>query len=189
MKENMRLKLIGITASIMMATLLFGCESGSKKPERKKMPELAAYDGFYDSGLNPGADQGETGFAAENITIETADGPQNFINIPLPDASADSLAMNLVNSVRPFALPLLSTWAKENKSGVLLDLSTHHNGASYEGNFTLRENGYFTIPVIICWDQASAYRLAEVKALVQTMPAINLNFISGDNPSLTEPGR
>jgi hypothetical protein len=179
----MRLNIIGIAVSIMLTTLFYSCVTDNKKPERKKMPELSGYDGFYDGGLNPGADQGEAGFAAENITIETADGPQNFINIPLPDASTDSLAINLVNDVKPFALPLLNNWAREHKSGILLDLSKHHNGTSNEGNFILRENGGFTIPVIIRWDQASAYRLAEVKALIQTMPAINLNFISGDNPS------
>lgn len=179
----MRLKSIGIAVSIMLTALMYGCQADSKKPERKKMPELAGYNGFYDGGLNPGYSQGETGFFAENITLQTANGPQNFFSIPLPDASADSLAINLVNSVKPFALPLLNQWAREHKGGVLLDLSTHHHGASYQSNFNLRQEGGFSIPVIICWDKASAYRLAEVKALVQTMPAINLNFISGDKPS------
>lgn len=179
----MHLKSIGIAVAIMFTAMMYGCQADGKKPERKKMPELAGYNGFYDGGLNPGYGQAERGFFAENITLQTADGPQNFFNIPLPDATADSLAINLVNNIKPFALLLLNQWAREHKSGVLLDLSTHHNGASYQSNFTLRQEGGFSIPVIIRWDQASAYRLAEVKTLTQTMPAINLNFVSGDKPS------
>jgi hypothetical protein len=183
MKNKMRLNLTGLATLLMLTTLMYGCESGSnKKPERKKMPELVGYDGFYDGGFNPGGEQLKAAFAGENVTIETASGPQNFVSIPLPDASLDSLAVNLLNSIKPLALPLLNNWAREHKSGVLLDLCARHTGSGYQGNFTLNGLSGFALPVIIRWDRASAYRLTRLNALVQNMPAISLNFISGDNP-------
>lgn len=179
----MRLNLTGLAALFMLTTLMYGCESGgNKKPERKKMPELVSYDGFYDSSFNSGDEQLKTAIMGENVTIETPSGPQKFVSLPLPDAASDSLAINLVNSIKPFALPLLHNWAREHKGGFLLDLCARHTGTGYQGNFTLQGQGGLAFPVIIRWDRASAYRLNRLNELVQNMPVISLNFISGDNP-------
>jgi hypothetical protein len=182
MRNKERIKLAGY-GLMLMVSVLTGCAAGTKKPERNKMPELNSFQDFDDQGFAATGAGIEYGLTTTSLTLETQDGMQSFVRIPLPDASTDSVTIKLVNTMKPFALPLLSAWSAEQKSGVMLDLSSHKGGVTHRTNYVLAVSGGPHIPIMILWDQGSAYRAAMVKSLVAGVPYVSLNLTSGDDPS------
>jgi len=89
----------------------------------------------------------------------------------------------LVNSFKPFALPLLSAWAQYQKQGIVLDLSNHTGLEIHRTDYVIEKSNDFSIPVVIIWDQLSAVRVASLKTLVEDVPMIKFNCTSGNDPA------
>ncbi|RFZ90930.1 hypothetical protein D0C36_18465 [Mucilaginibacter conchicola] len=181
---------IKIIKALLFAAILSGscgCMDGAKKPERNKMPELSSLQEYHDGGFLA-AQKLSTGpaglnFASTQIELETNDGLKRFIRVPLPDASADSVLVKMIQTLKPLAIPLLSNWANQYNSGLLIDLSSNRSGlATYQTNYELRQQGGFVIPVILRWDRLSAYRAGTAQDLVGGTPFISLQKLSGQDP-------
>jgi hypothetical protein len=171
--------------SIMIAGTLSGCQSGGPSlPTRKKMPELAMADDDFEG--SPVAENGDKqnqnayAFNAQNVDLMINGISQGFISLSLPDASADSATVNLLQSLKPFALPLLSNWAQQQRHGVAIDLSAHNGETIHRSDFVLQETNGFSFPVVVIWDRLSQYRLATIRQLVAEVPSLKLNAISAD---------
>lgn len=176
-------------AFMLVISCLYGCSGHEKPKSRNKMPEFNSYEHAFESGnysttaMSSLKDNGQA-FATSVVELETADGMQDFMDIPLPDASLDSIAISLGNVLKPLAIPVLNGWAEEHpNSGIMLDLSRHNGEATYQTSYTLHQTAGFTIPVVIVWDHASAYRAYTATKLVSGIPFISLNQVSGFNPA------
>ena len=155
----------------LMGLSLFSCSGGSVGvPERNKMPEFVESDrfeaGFSEEPWASGYPAEASAFAANPIDLTIDGQTQGFYQIPLPDASNDSLAFRLLSDLKPFAVPLLINWAQQERHGVLLDLRARREQVAEQSNFELKVPGY-RIPVIVKWDQASAYRVEQLTQFMQ----------------------
>ena len=147
--------------------IFFGCAgAGPGRPERKKMPDLT------DWAL--GASPADFPFHTGVIDIGTA----SFISVALPDPAYDSAAMGLISSYEPFALPLLTEWAKQERKGVVVDLRSRPDGGM-RADYTVDRSGAFSIPVIFLWDQASAGRAAAYINVLQSLSSVRCRCTGG----------
>ena len=147
---KIRLSCVGLGLAV---GIFFGCAGGGpNRPERKKMPDLASWG--------------------------SATSPTGFLEVALPDPAYDSVAMGLIASYEPFAVPLLTEWAKQEGKGVVVDLRSRRDGG-LRADYTIDRPGAFSIPVIFLWDQASAGRAASFIEVLQTMPSIRCRCTGG----------
>ena len=142
-----------------LAIVIFlGCAgAGPGRPERKKMPDLTDFP--FHTGV---------------IDIGTA----SFISVALPDPAYDSAAMGLISSYEPFAVPLLTEWAKQEGKGVVVDLRSRPDGGM-RADYTIDRSGAFSIPVIFLWDQASAGRAAAYINVLQSLSSVRCRCTGG----------
>lgn len=176
----------GITAVLIAATV-YSC-SGGGSPKRKEMPEFDSYNGFEGAvpfsghGVQP---QGAYGFTTTNVDMMLNGSMQGFVSVALPDASNDSLVVNLLHSFKPFALPLISSWSREQRRGVMIDLSSHTDVNVHRTDYLLTKNDDFTISVVVIWDQGSAARVAALREMANELPFVKFSCTSGFDPSVT----
>jgi hypothetical protein len=167
------------------ASLLYSCSGGASAPARKKMPEFNSYDGIEGAGpfsnTSEASVPGSFAFATSNVDLMVNGTMQNFVSVALPNSANDSATVNLINTVKPFALTVLSTWAQQQRHGVVIDLS-NHNGEVFRTDYLLQKPNDFAIPVVVIWDRLSQYRVASIKALVQDVPSVTLSCTSGNDP-------
>lgn len=177
-----------LRASLLMliATMIYGCGGGAAAPARKKMPEFTSFDGIergnYGSS-NGKSQQSSFAFAPANVDMLIDGSTRSFISIQLPDAANDSAAISLVNTFKPFAMPMIAAWVQQQHQGVMIDLSSHNGGDSHRTDYIMEKPNDYTISIIVVWDAASRYRVSTLKSLIQDMPAFRLNKVSGDDPS------
>jgi hypothetical protein len=173
--------------ALCLEATISGCQGGgaSSLPTRKKMPDLTMEDenlegtpAFENPVMNKNA--GGYAFNAQNIDLDVGGISQGFISVSLPDASTDSATVNLLESLKPFALPLLSGWAQQQRHGVAIDLSAHNGDAVHRSDFMLEQRNGFSFPLVITYDRLSAYRLNTIKHLIAEMPSLKLQSISGN---------
>ncbi|MEO6524419.1 MAG: hypothetical protein ABIN91_22235 [Mucilaginibacter sp.] len=172
-------------AMLLIAGTLFSCGGGATAPARKKMPEFNSFDGIEGGayGTTSGREtQGSFAFAPTNVDMVFDGSLKEFVSIPLPNAANDSAAISLVNSIKPFAMPMIAAWARQQRNGVVLDLSNHTSANVHRTDYVMLKPNEYSIPVIVLWDQASAYRVSAIKNMVEDMPAFRFNRTSGDDP-------
>jgi hypothetical protein len=189
--RNMKtLKLIGSfwALSVLLAVLaLTGCVPGTSTSPRKKMPE------FNESQLQEGpmpfnyrgniaTGNSDFRFVTNNVDMEIDGNMQHFVSVALPDANNDPLAISLLESFKPLALPLLTAWAQQQRNGVVIDLSSHASFNTNRTNYAIKKNNDFSIPVVIVWDEASASRVALLRSMAEGLPSVAFTYISGTNP-------
>jgi hypothetical protein len=177
-----------LRASLLMllTTMIYGCGGGPAVPVRKKMPEFTSFDGI--EGGNYGSSNGKSqqssfAFAPTNVDMVMDGSTRSFVSIQLPDAGNDSAAISLVNTFKPFAMPMIAAWAQQQHQGVMIDLSSHNGSESHRTDYMMEKPNDYNIPLIIVWDTQSRYRVSTLKNLIQDMPAFRLNKVSGDDPS------
>lgn len=174
-------------AAVMMTAALYGCSGGgTASPKRKQMPEFDSYNGF--EGAVPFSNytaqsSGDYSFTTSNVDLPLNGSMQGFAAVALPDASNDSLVVNLLHSFKPFALPLISTWAHEQKRGVMIDLSSHNDGNVHRTDYLLSKANDFNIPIVVMWDSGSSNRVAELRSMVNEIPYVQFSCTSGADPS------
>ena len=183
--KTSRLKVLIVVPLIAMG--FYSCSPGGDSlPARKKMPEFASNDGFEGavpfSGNSNATAASTFAFKTGNIDLDVDGHNQNLVVVAMPDASTDSVALSLVNSVKPFALPMLSGWAKQQGRGVLIDLSSHNGEEAYRADYVLQKPDDFSIPVVLMWDNASASRVVLLKEVLDDVPSISLSCTSGNDP-------
>jgi hypothetical protein len=172
----------------LLALVLYGCVGGGAAgiPTRKKMPEFTSYDGIesatpFSNHPNTPIQQGNFAFLPTNVDLLLNGTTQGFVAIPLPDQAGDSAAVNLVNSVKPFAIPLLTAWAQQQRHGVMIDLSDHRSGEVHRTDYLLEQPSGFAIPIVVMWDERSGARVTLLKNIVQGIPSVTLSCTSCDN--------
>ncbi|MBS1601060.1 MAG: hypothetical protein JST42_00230 [Bacteroidetes bacterium] len=165
--------------------LLHSCAtSGPGAPgPRKKMPDLTSdysFEGRVPFDSHSAEPLGSDAYAFHtSVTQLEIDGSlRDFIYIPLPDPSNDSLAVALIQSYKTMALPMLNSLTSRQYQGVAIDLSAHTGTATRRSDFVLEKTGAFHIPVVVIWDAASEGRLETLKSLAIGLPGISLNTIS-----------
>jgi hypothetical protein len=195
MKNNYCTLLTGLVCCFLIM-FLFGCSGipgipgipGASVPSRKKMPDFSDDDNDFEISApfnNAAKSQRneEFSFTASNVDLMMNGTMQGFVSIPLPDETTDSAAISLVNTVKPFAMMLLSSWAKQQRHGVLIDLSKHAGSQVYRTDYLLKKSGGFAIPVVVMWDQFSAGRVTTLKAIAYGLQDVSLTCLSDNDPS------
>jgi hypothetical protein len=184
MNMNIKSNLFKVFGMLFIATTVYSCSDGSL-PARKKMPQFSSYDGFEGefNNNNNEANPGSFAFATSNVDLMLNGTMQRFVSVSLPSPANDSVAVSLVNAIKPFAMPILSAWAQQQRHGVIIDLCSHTGGETHRSDYVLQKQGNFSIPVVVMWDGASASRVAELKNIVQDMPSITLSCTSNNDSS------
>lgn len=174
---------------ILFAGMLHGCGPG--RLPRKKMPEFAGIDGL-EGRYAPNA-PGDLLFALRDTSLLSGGTRFSFLVVSLPDPAGDSMAMDLVNSYKPFALPLLTDWAGQGKpghreKGVLIDLREEAGDAErtdraatavHRAEYILERPGAFSISLILVWDPPAAGRAAWCLETLQSLSAFQCHLVTG----------
>ena len=158
---------------VFVVSSWLGCTGvGPQKTERKKMPGLRGLNSDWELSF-ANESNGAFGFPYQAGYVDLMDNGKmtTFFAIALPDAGFDSIALSLVNSYKPLAMPILSQWAHDEGKGVLIDLRSNHNAGSTCTNY-LVEGPAFSIPVVLLWNTASNSRVQSLIGMVQSMPAV-----------------
>ena len=131
MRSDLSSFLLPCMLIIILTSWLCACEGG--RLPRKKMPELAGINdaGERGRGAKEGTEAADFPFTIRD-TLLLSDGTRSrFLAVSLSaDAADDSAVMSLVNSYKPWALPLLSGWAGKGEKGVLVDLRPNTENAT-----------------------------------------------------------
>jgi len=179
--------LVKVSGMFLAIMAVVSCAPGGGSTSRKKMPGFSSVSGFESpmpfEGRNASSklSSGDFAFTTNNVDMMLDGNLHEFVSVALPNAANDSLAISLVNSFKPMALPLLTSWAARQKQGVVIDLSSHTQ-AAHRTDYTLEKPGDFLIPVVIIWDAASAARVGALKSMVAGVPSVSLSCTSGMDP-------
>ncbi|MDN3548833.1 hypothetical protein [Mucilaginibacter aquaedulcis] len=147
------------------------------------MPAYTSLESFEDASPFGGRGGREpSAFSPVEEDLQFNGRTRSFISVSLPDASKDSAMISLMNTVKPLALPMLSSWAQQ-REGIHIDLSDHQS-TTHRTDYELEYQRGSIIPIAVTWDGHSAYRLNELKNIIQDVPSVKLNCISCE--SLTE---
>ena len=186
MNRNCNMSLKTSLVALCLGITLAGCQSGSgtSLPTRKKMPEFTSNDDGFEGPptfeRSAAKTPGEYAFNTQNADFTVNGTSQEFVAISLPDAAADSATVNLLEGLKPFALPLLSGWALQQRHGVAIDLSSHDGGELRRSDFVLEQPNGFSFPLIIMYDRLSEYRLNTIKQLIAEVPSLKLRAIANN---------
>ena len=167
----MKPALIACTACILLAGV--ACSGGQQKPARKKMPDfnrLGISESFYDTG-NPAGLAGFP-FSTGEMEIQSGSTQSTFHAVALPDASFDSLVMNIIASHASTAISLLGEWSKQDEKGVVIDLRSPKSEGGQRADYTLERAGEFSIPVVFLWDRPSQSRAAAFISVMQSLQSV-----------------
>lgn len=168
MRSNVSRLFFACIGPALLTGILYGC---GNKTARKKMLTLNS-QGLFEAPSFAGA-AGDLPFYTSDIEIQSGGTMETFVAVSLPDPANDSLAMNLVNSYKPFALPLLTEWGSQERKGVLIDLRSNASPAIRREDYVIERADAFSIPVVFLWDPASANRAAAFIGLLQSLPAVH----------------
>lgn len=163
-------------AFIANSLLWTGC-SGlpmGEAPERKKMLDLTSGDN--DGECNYTSLQ--TLAATNNAFPYSVQQVGNMLTVSLPENAYDSMAINTLEQVKPFALPLLMQWAQQRK-GITLNLSGTGSHEQQRVEYRLESPGMPAIPVVLLYDRWSSGRAATVLQLVRSVPGLQCRAAMG----------
>lgn len=164
-------------ALLFLAFICYSCEE-TKKPPRKKMPELNGFSVPENERSSNVRRADGLPFATADIDMMVEGTIHSFLKISLPYAADDSIALNLFNQYRPFAVPLLSQWNNMRRDGVVIDLRSQAGGYSLQADFVIEKHNTFSIPVVFMWDRSSASRAAAFMNMLHELP-VSCRRISG----------
>jgi len=172
--------LLSLSISAIAFIAIEGCGPGEVVPERKKMPELTSLQG-PESYAPYSERQSAAGhiFTTGYVDLQVSGGTETLFAVSLPDAADDSLIMNLIETYRPLAVPLLTAWTQQQKHPVLIDLRAAGSQGAQRADYLVQKPGAFAMPVVILWDVYSAGRAASYMQLLQSAPAISVHRLSG----------
>lgn len=169
----------GFTCGALCLLLFTGCGQGPEKTPRKKMPEFTSFAEWSSSGAcMAGANEGLP-FGVGELELMAGGRLQGFTYIAMSDPASDSLVMNLINTYKPFAIPMLTQWYKQEKKGVLIDCRTETRGAYETAEYRVEAGSAFSIPVVFVWNRFSAERAAWLTNALQSYTAVSCRQITG----------
>jgi hypothetical protein len=150
------------------------------------MPELTSLQG-PESYVPYSERQSATGlpFTTGYIDLQVGGGTETLFAVSLPDAADDSMIMNLVNTYRPLAVPLLTSWVQQQQHPVLIDLRAPGSQHTQRADYLLQKQGAFSLPVVFLWDSYSAGRADSYMQLMYTNTAISVTCLSRNNTSFS----
>jgi len=99
--------------------------------------------------------------------------------IHLADPSNDEAVVNLLNTYRPVAIPMLAKLAKEQPGGIVIDLRSDESMEPLSAVYVIQKEKAFSIPVQLLWDGRSATRAAYFLKLANGYKEVNITRISG----------
>ncbi|MBO9151363.1 hypothetical protein ACFOTA_04030 [Chitinophaga sp. GCM10012297] len=114
-------------------------------------------------------------------------GDESTTSIPLPNAADDSATMNLVNTYKPMAVPLLAQWAQQGGTGVTIDLRADATRPALRAEYRVERAQEFSIPVEFVWDAASAGRAAVFIRELESWSAVSVRSIGSASGNCFQP--
>jgi hypothetical protein len=177
---------------LLMAALLSGCEG---RPARKKLPDLdgveVSYEGTNSIGdRTPETIPGLPPFYATDTNMRIGGRATGLLAIALPDPDFDSLAQRMVTAWGPSAALLRDQLLSQGCKGVLIDLRTKAGPSAHDARTeSYRVEGqqaatvFLSIPVVFCWDAASAGRAMAFIDALRAMPEFRFTRIEGSDTS------
>jgi hypothetical protein len=140
--------------------------SCDQKPPRKTLPSLSITDEIEGAYTPFQKDYPESNdvyaFNTSNVDMVTGGTTQACISIPMSDAGSDSAIIHLLDTYKPFAIPLLSQWSKQGRNGVVLDFRSANSkvlgDAGGRADYIMEKENSFSVPVIFLWDKTSESR-------------------------------
>lgn len=154
-------------AMIIFSFVWISCEGPGGVPERKKMLDLTSGSSTGDCYF--AAPDEATLFPTAETNMQVNGVNTQMVSVAVPHAAYDSIALANVQNVLPFAYPLLSRWAQQKK-GVVINFSSSAGNNNYRVDYVLEAPGSFSIPVVLLYDQWSAYRAGAAVNLMHTLP-------------------
>ena len=96
------------------------------------------------------------------------------VPIHLADPSNDAALVNLLNTYRPVAIPMLTKWAKEQHGSIVIDLRADESMEPLSASYLIQRDNAFSIPVQLVWDGRSASRAAYFLKLANGYKEVNI---------------
>jgi hypothetical protein len=174
-------RVIKYSLLIVSSGILFSCSApaGKSRPERKKMFNLNTRVSAGECTFASAGDGvQEAPFTMHDVTMSANGIRSTYLSLALPDATYDSAAIAMALTCKPFAVPLLSQWANQEKKGVLFDLRNNNNKAELRTDYIVQTPGMFSIPVIFLYDRLSAGRMAGFVNVIQSVPALQCKLVA-----------
>lgn len=97
--------------------------------------------------------------------------------IHLADPANDEALVNLLNTYRPVALPMLAKLAKEQPGGIVIDLRADESMEPLSAAYVIRRDKVFSLPIQLVWDGRSASRAAYFLKLANGYKEVNITKI------------
>lgn len=189
-KYSFTRSIINGSVALSLLSIIIGCSpTGAPKP-RKKFPEFSSF-GEFNSSLSfsrPSENYDGLPFGGADLEFYSNGKFSSYVYIPMGDAESDSLVINLINTYKPFAIPMLSEWNKQNKKGVLIDFRPRPGSSYSSSEFNLESSGSFSFPVVFIYDGNSALRASAFMGTMKTMPMIRATLISADKAITSRSG-
>lgn len=166
---------------IVSAGFLFSCSEpagGAGRPDRKKMftlndQELTGECNF----ARPAHELQQTSFGMHDVDLTVNGIRGTYVSLAMPDASCDSAAIAMALTCKPFAVTLLSQWAKQEKKGVLFDLRHNYNNDELRSDYVVESPGMRSVPVTFLYDRYSANRVAGYINTIKLVPALQCKLL------------
>jgi hypothetical protein len=173
---------------VLAATLLLGCRG---RPARKKLPDLNGMETSFEGASSirdrtPETIPGLPPFYATDTTVRIGGHTTELLAIALPDPDFDSLAQRMVKAWAPSAAFLRDQLLSQGCKGVLIDLRTEAGPSapdarteSYRVEGQQAATVFLSIPVVFCWDAASAGRAMAFIDALRAVPGFRFTRIVG----------
>jgi hypothetical protein len=178
---------------LVLVLIIIAVWSCNGRPARKKLPDLAGDPAFWESTMtivdrHPEKIPGLPPFYASDTTLLLGGRTSDLLTISLPDRTYDSVAVQLVTAWSPMARTLLDQLAARGEKGVLIDLRISlsrqdHFGdrsTAYQVESQVSAGARLSLPVVFCWDRASAARAAAIINRLRGIAGFRYTPIDGD---------
>ncbi len=175
MNLSKRLLSAGGFLSLAVALSLQSCAPAGGGSSRKKMPELTDGQGLA-SYVPYGMQQGNAAFpfATGYVDVMANGQMETLLSVALPDAAEDSMMLSIIDHYKPLATMMLTQWAQQQKTGVLIDLRSSPITTAQRADFVVQRQDAFSLPVVFLWDRNSASRAAGYMRLLDTAPGFTI---------------
>lgn len=100
------------------------------------------------------------------------------VPIHLADPANDEAVVNLLNTYRPFAIPMLTKLAKEQHGGIVVDFRANGSMEQLSATYLIKRDNLFSIPVQLLWDGRSATRAAYFLKLANGYKEVSITKLS-----------
>ncbi|KAA2238947.1 hypothetical protein F0L74_22290 [Chitinophaga agrisoli] len=175
MNLSKRLLSAGGLLSLAVTLSFQSCAPSGGGSSRKKMPELTGSQSL-ESYVPYGMQQGNAAFpfATGYVDVMANGQMETLLSVALPDAAEDSMMLSIIAHYKPLATMLLTQWAQQQKTGVLIDLRSSPVTTALRADFMVQRQDAFSLPVVFLWDRNSAPRAAGYMRLLDSAPGFNI---------------